>query len=161
MKNMLDSIFFARLFVSERKQIAFMTEDGPIVSRRIVHEYDDMGNQLKEITYVNSKYYGASTSDEYFISDACEWTYNDSGDLIKLMKYDQWDSTEEKDISFWQEYTYDDSHNVIKEIDYNENGFVSRWRISEYDENGYLTEYTVYDYGVISQQIEYVTIILK
>ena len=51
--------------------------------------------------------------------------------------------------------TKPDTSNIIPrgDISYEED-----WK---YDENGYLTEYTVYDYGVILQQIEYVTIILK
>ena len=60
MKNMLDSIFFARLFVSERKQIAFTAEEkspSRISLRLFATSRSEMGISLM-MDYVNAFWVG-------------------------------------------------------------------------------------------------------
>lgn len=107
--------------------------------------YDDKGNMLKHIEYIDPKLYGLSTTLSAIITQAEECEYDDLGNLIKEMQYSENMSDGTKQISYWREYEYDTSNNRIKEMKYTAEGFMTEWTNSEYDEAGNAVKTTVYN----------------
>ncbi len=105
-----------------------------------------------EVQYEMTESYISYDENGEFLSKT-EIKYNDNGDIILNISYDENDYIWSK---YEYEYTYDDNDNVLKEICYDKNGNITRKEVYEYNNNNNMTHniHYAYEYGDISHKYE-------
>ena len=111
-------------------------DNGRHIYEKIKYEYDENGNNIKEIHYKNPETVGYWS--ERDLAYWMEYKYDENGMVIKKERHNS-DGT----VSW--EYEYDENGREIKYVTYDGNGTATYWREYEYDDRGNKIRYKSYN----------------